>query len=189
MYKKVHIRFSLTLVYLISFLLLFSYKNYAQEQVVYGKVYAFKNLELSKILVKSKKSKQEARTTSEGAFVISCCKKEKLIFCGSGFERTTLRISNTEQPSVKMIFKGGTTEIAKAVSGGHTSNEALIFAIDNYSNYNKHNDPYNSKSIFLQQHSLKREQEFSYDLSQHNIFYPGYYSNINLKNYKYSIHK
>ncbi|WP_346860494.1 hypothetical protein [uncultured Draconibacterium sp.] len=189
MHKKLHIRISLTLILIISLTLLFTHKINAQEQIVHGKVYAFKNLELVNIQVKSKKTKQEVITTSEGAFVISCSKKDKLIFCGSGFERTTHRISNAEEVSIKMIFKGGTTDIAKAVRGEHTSNEALVFAIDNYSNYNTYTEPYNSKSLFLQQHHSKQEQEFSYEFSQLNIFSPGYYSNINLKNYKYSIHK
>jgi hypothetical protein len=144
---------------------------------------------LSKIQVKSKKTKQATSTTSDGSFVISCHKKDKLIFTGNGFKRTTFKISDPTQLSIKMTFKGGIAEIHKAESAGHTSNEALIFAIDNYSNYNKYHEPYYPKNIVLQQHRLKREQEFLYDLSQHNIFYPGYYSNINLKNYKYSIHK
>lgn len=70
------------------FFILITFQLSAQEKVVTGNVYAFKNLALKNIEVTAKKAKTTTRTNPLGNFRIACESKDKLEFSGLGFKKT-----------------------------------------------------------------------------------------------------
>jgi len=108
----------------------------AQIQEIKDNVYAFKNLGLSKIKVSCKQLGDVVFTSTDGSFAINCLLKDKLIFSGNGFERTTEKITSYDSISVKMIFKGGSANRTAALCNSHVTKDEVDFAIDYYSVYN-----------------------------------------------------
>lgn len=137
--KKIYLAF-------ISLFLLVAQIN-AQQKVVYGTVYAFKNLPLNNIKVAAAKEKTVVQTDSLGKFKIICQATDKLEFTGEGFRTLTRKLEKTEKTiKVKMIFKGGKKNIALAVDGDHVSKEKLENEIKLHSDQNV--EYYNYPDIF-----------------------------------------
>jgi len=132
---------------LVLVIFLHGYQCDAQTHTIHGKIYAFKNLELNNIQITSKKSEAVTFTSSDGSFRIHSSLKDKLIFSGNGFERTSKRITNSDSLSVKMIFKGGSSNRSAALCNNHLTKDEINFAIEFLSVYNCYNCPnsiYNS---------------------------------------------
>lgn len=119
----------------------------AQQKVVYGTVYAFKNLPLNNIEISAAKEKTVAQTDPQGKFKIICQANDKLTFIGTGFKKVTRKLEKMEKTiKVKMIFKGGNKNIALAVEGNHVSLENLENEIKLHSDQNV--EYYNYPDIF-----------------------------------------
>lgn len=110
-----------------------------QEKMVYGRVYAFKDLVLKNIEVITSKSKTSVKTDSLGRFKINCQSKDKLEFIGFGFKKLTYKVDFKETKIInfKLIFKGGEKNIILAVENNHVSRADLENSILNhpYQNY------------------------------------------------------
>lgn len=122
--------------------LVISFAGYAQQKVVHGTVYAFKNLPLKNIEISASKAKATALTDSLGQFKIMCDPQDKLEFSGEGFKKVSLKLEKEERTiKVKMIFKGGDKNVALATDNGIVSKEKLensieLHADQNYEYYN-----------------------------------------------------
>src|SRR5210317_918998 len=95
-------------ILLFCFLCVFLYtanKSFAQDKVIQGKVFAFKNLELRNIKVSAQKSKEVVYTKSDGTFSIVCKNNDKLVFRGNGFQKTTQRVNHRNALEIRMLFK------------------------------------------------------------------------------------
>ncbi len=129
------------LITIVSLVLLVLQIN-AQQKVVHGTVYAFKNLPLNNIEITAAKAKTTAQTDSLGMFKIICTPEDKLSFSGDGFKKLTRKLEREERTiKVKMIFKGGNKNIAAAVENNIVSKEHLENSIElhpdqNYEYYN-----------------------------------------------------
>ena len=114
----------------------------AQQKVVHGTVYAFKNLPLKNIEVSASKAKAETKTDSLGLFKILCDPQDKLTFSGDGFKKISRKLERDERTiKVKMIFKGGDKNITLAVDNDIVPKEKLENSIklhpdQNYEYYN-----------------------------------------------------
>ncbi len=128
------------------FIFLISAGN-AQPKSVYGKVYAYKDLPLNKILVVAKKAKTETFTDSLGYFRIACTEGDKLEFSGTGFQKVKRKPEDKEvKIEVKMIFNESSKNVKEAVAAGHVSEESLLHSINEFHEYNYHY--YNYADIF-----------------------------------------
>ncbi|MCY1722610.1 hypothetical protein OU798_19830 [Prolixibacteraceae bacterium Z1-6] len=183
MTAKVHIQPALLLVSILCFLSVSGGKSYAQNYIVCGKIHCFKNLALENIQITSKKTKQVTSSNADGTFSITCHKNDKLILLGQGFERITQKVTEGESPTIKLIFKGGSYALKKAIASEHVSKNELIFAVNNYSYYNNHTQLNLLEHNFSHKYHIKRKQVFTHNFTRHNIIYPDYYSNLNYKNY------
>lgn len=132
---------------------------HAQTKTIKGNVNAFKNLELNKIQVQAKKSGNVVFTSANGSFEIECRVKDKLIFTGKGFERTSENISDYDSISVKMIFKGNPANRTKALCSSHVTKDEIDFAINQHSAYNCYPCPYRMFHPFTQRNSKNSEQD------------------------------
>lgn len=108
----------------------------AQQRVINGHVYAFKDLCLKNIKVEAKKSGAKVTTDSLGNFTIVCEKKDRIIFTGMGFEGHIKNIKKEDNLNVKMVFEGGVNNEEIAVGYGHVSQEELTHAVAHLSKYN-----------------------------------------------------
>jgi TonB-dependent SusC/RagA subfamily outer membrane receptor len=118
----------------------------SQTNVIYGSVYAFKDLALLNIQVSAKKSKAVVSTDSMGRFTIVCDNKDKLTFTGHGFQTVHKTIKGTDSLRIKMIFNQSPKNEEVAIGYGHVSKENLLNAISHSSQYN--NDYCNYTDIF-----------------------------------------
>ena len=105
------------------------------SQTLKGKVYSFKNLELNHIKVQSKKLGNTVYTQADGSFSIQCHAKDKIIFSGQGFEKTSKEVSS-DSVFVKMIFKGSEKNRNLVINNNHVTCDALDFSIAYFSAYN-----------------------------------------------------
>ncbi len=120
--------------------------NVAQNSVVSGSVYCFKDLPLMNIKVEAKKSKSKVATDSLGCFQIVVAKNDKLIFTGGGFQKVVKNVKNKSTLRVKMVLLEGTKNEEIAVGYGHVSQKDLTYAVSHLSQYN--NDFSNYPDIF-----------------------------------------
>lgn len=119
----------------------------AQRKNVYGKVYAFKDLELKNILITSVKTKTTTQTDSLGNFRIVCESEDKIELTGFGFQKKVVKLEKPQNIiKVKMIFKGGNKNIDLAVENAHVSKENLDNSIKLYPDQNY--EYYNYADIF-----------------------------------------
>ncbi len=119
----------------------------AQQKIVYGNVYAFKNLPLNKIQVSASKTKNSELTDSLGNFRIICEPTDKLQFAGEGFNKVSRKLERDEKTiKVKMIFKGGDKNMAVAVQSNHVKKEDLEYSIQNHPDQNF--EYYNYPDVF-----------------------------------------
>ncbi len=134
------------LITLISVLYL-SFQTNAQQKIVYGNVYAFKNLPLNNIQVSASKTKNIEMTDSLGNFRIICEPTDKLQFNGEGFNKVSRKLERDEKTiKVKMIFKGGDKNMALAVENNHVNKEDLEYSIQNHPDQNF--EYYNYPDVF-----------------------------------------
>ena len=118
-------------------IILVAFKVSAQEKVVTGNVYAFKNLTLKNIQVSAKKAKTTTKTNPLGNFRIACEANDKLEFSGAGFKKTTRKLHKEENNiKVKLIFSGGEKNIQLATENDHVSKADLENAIQIHSDQN-----------------------------------------------------
>ncbi len=110
----------------------------AQEKLVYGRVFAFKELKLNNIEISAKKAKTTVTTDSLGRFKINCKTNDKLEFTGNGFNKLSYKLDPVQTGilNFKMIFKGGEKNFNLAVESGHVSKENLEFSIKNHPHLN-----------------------------------------------------
>jgi len=116
--------------------------GYAQQKVLYGNVYAFKDLPLNNIKISASSTKNIVYTDSLGKFRIICDARDKLEFTGDGFKKVLRKLEAREKSiKVKMIFKGGDKNTRLAIDNNHVSKDALESSIKlhpdlNYEYYN-----------------------------------------------------
>jgi hypothetical protein len=126
-------------VFIILLSVTFNLPGIAQEKMVYGRVYAFKDLALKNIDVTTSKSKTSVKTDSLGRFKINCQLKDKLELTGNGFKKLSYKVDFKESRIInfKMIFKGGEKNIELAVENNHVSRADLENSLLNhpYQNY------------------------------------------------------
>lgn len=152
------------------------------SQTTKGKVYAFKNLELKNIKVKSQKSGNVVFTSANGSFSIQCHPKDKIIFSGQGFERTA-ETYTTDSIFVKMIFKGGSLNKQRAISNLHVNKDQIDQSIEKYSAYNCYPCPsrifnsYTNKYLLKDKYTLLEYKDekhmqtnYKYSLSKQTSF-------------------
>lgn len=126
---------------------LFCIQSGAQQKVVTGNVYAFKNLALNHIQITATKAKTTASTDSLGNFRIICTPTDKLLFNGAGFNKLARKLEREERTlKVKLIFKGGEKNILLAVDNKHVDPEELKNSIELHSDQNF--EYYNFPDIF-----------------------------------------
>lgn len=155
----------------------------AQQKVVSGTVYAFKNLPLQNIEVSASKAKVEVKTDTEGQFKLLCDPQDKLTFEGEGFKKVTRKLERDERTvKVKMIFKGGDKNIALAVDNNIVTKEKLENSIklhpdQNYEYYN-YPDIYSAiDRIYASNHNINVRGNSVYVRKEQNIgsAYPAIY--------------
>ena len=130
-----------------SFFLLATLGLTAQEKVVIGKVYAFKDLGLNNIQVSAKKAKTTVHSDLQGNFRIACKPNDKLEFSGFGFKKTARKLSkNDKNIKVKLIFRGGDKNIQLATENNHVSKEDLEKSIELH--YDKNVEYFNYPDVF-----------------------------------------
>jgi len=126
--NQVQAPFALKFLPVFLFLLFAAFSNgNAQQRLLYGTVYAFKDLDLNNIQVNAAKAKTSVTTDSLGRFKIKCEPNDKLEFIGNGFKKLVRKVTreDTKIIKVKMIFKGGEKNINLAVENAHVSKEDL----------------------------------------------------------------
>jgi len=112
-------------------IILIAFQLNAQEKVITGNVYAFKDLSLKNIQVSAKKAKTKVKTNPLGNFRIACEANDKLEFSGFGFKKTTRKLNkNDHNLKVKLIFKGGDKNIQLATENEHLAMEDLKKSIE-----------------------------------------------------------
>ncbi len=109
---------------------------HAQDCVIHGKVYAFKDSALKNILVSAKKSGAEVKTDSLGLFTIKTKEKDKLTFTGYGFETVRKNIKGNDTLQIKMIFINNEKNKETAIGYGYMSKANLTYAVSHLTNYN-----------------------------------------------------
>jgi hypothetical protein len=129
------------------FFLLIAFHINAQEKVITGNVYAFKDLALKNIEITAKKAKTTTRTNPIGNFRIACEANDKLEFSGFGFKKTTRKLNkNNQNLNVKLIFKGGDKNIRLATENEHVAKDDLKKSIELY--YDQNVEYFNYPDIF-----------------------------------------
>ncbi len=123
---------------------------FAQDNIISGTVYAFKDLQLENILVTAKKAKTSVTTDFSGAFTISCENRDKLIFSGNGFKNEVIRVNKDNSFKIKMVFEGGKKNEKDAIDSNHVSKEELLYSIEKYSEYNNNYSNYNDIYSLIQ---------------------------------------
>ncbi len=124
-----------------------AFQGNSQQKIVYGNVYAYKNLALNAIQVSSSKTKNTVQTDSLGKFRIVCEPTDKLEFIGEGFKKVVRKLEREEKIiKVKMIFKGGDKNIALAVENSHVKKDDLENSIQFHAEQNF--EYYNYPDIF-----------------------------------------
>ena len=151
-YRKSYIYIQIITCFI--FIMCLPQTNCLHAQTLKGKVYAFKNLELKSIQVKSKKSGNITYTNQDGSFSLQCHPKDKIVFSGNGFERTCESYSN-DSVYIKMIFKGGSSEREKAINNGHVTEDHLLFCLKYQAAYNDYPSPRKMYSSRTNNESLK----------------------------------
>ncbi len=131
---------------LILTLFLISTFSFAQNKLVTGKVYAFKNTPVMNISVKAKKSKQTVTTDENGNFTIETKGKDKLVFEGEGFQKEVKKVVAGQRMDVKLLFLEGTRNEEIAVLSGHLTEESLMYSKSNFLEYN--NDHYRYPDVW-----------------------------------------
>lgn len=133
-------------IFTIAFVIIGVMFSHAQQKVVRGSVYAFKDLCLKNIHVEAKKSGAIVTTDSLGNYTIVCEKRDRLTFTGAGFQRVIKSINRKDTLRIKMMFKQGEENKKMAVGYGIVSEDKLTYAISHLSQYN--NEYANYQDIF-----------------------------------------
>lgn len=115
---------------------IFSFSVSSQYITVNGEVFAFKDAPLSNIKVIAKNIDSVVLTEEDGSFLITCDKKDKLVFKGKGFQRNIAKVGGCKPLSLKMIFKGGKRVATLAVQNNHISEAVLKSCMIQYYAYN-----------------------------------------------------
>ncbi len=142
----------------------------AQTKIVLGRVYAFKNLGLNHIEIKSKKTKAVTYSDWKGEFALTCSPNDKLIFRGEGFERTTKKIDGNDSVSVKLIFIDNRRQFNSAIEHEHVTHFQLTHALENYDLYNTA-IYWNKKNPFRRRTYLKRELKLMNEYNEISSFH------------------
>lgn len=159
MEKSVYKTYLISLILALAYCIICGISCNAQTQVVKGSVYAFQNLGLNKIQVSCKNSGDIVFTSTDGSFVINCSPKDKLVFSGNGFERTSEKITCHDSVSVKMIFKGGTVNRTAALCNSHVTKDEIDFALEYYSAYNCYPCPHRLYNSSMYKNSKNRKKD------------------------------
>lgn len=135
-YKPIRGFTNFVFIFLMS--VVFGVTGHTQEKLVYGRVYAFKDLALKNIEVIASKSKTTVKTDSLGRFKIKCQPKDKLEMIGNGFKKLTYKVDfkETKIKKFKMIFKGGEKNMNLAVENNHVSKADLENSISTHPDQN-----------------------------------------------------
>ncbi len=120
------------------------------QNVVTGKVFAFKDTPLKNVKVVAKKSKNEVVTDNNGQFSIDIGKRDKLVFTGSGFEKHVQSVKAGEEISLKLYFLGGAENEQVALGQGLMSESSLMLAKSNFLEYNNKNHTYTNIWMLIQ---------------------------------------
>lgn len=135
-----------TLVSVLCILVMFT--NYAQNNTtIVGKITAFKNTPLNKVLVFSKHAKTSVFSDSLGVFSIDVAKKDVLTFKAEGFQEFTMKTKSIEEPlKVKMIYNANSDAYNAVINANHIPRELLDYAVEFEMGDN--NDYANMSSIY-----------------------------------------
>lgn len=122
----------------------------AQNQTITGTVTAFQQYPLEKVLVTSKKSKQQVTTNEKGEFQIEVAAKDQLKFEAQGFAPYQLKISANQEDlkpiKANMVFLNRSDDYNVAIGYGHIAKDNLTYAIDHLmvenNDYSRYHDIY-----------------------------------------------
>lgn len=109
-----------------------------------GKVIAFSQLPLNKVLITSESGKQ-ATSDIMGNFTIKIRKKDKLTFSAEGFDILAENVSrNSNETVFNLIFLEGERNEKLAIENQHISKENLTYALENLQNSTNKYAKYNN---------------------------------------------
>lgn len=102
--------------------------GWAQLVKVTGKVTAFLEFPLKKIVVKAKKAKTAAVTDSQGYFELEVRKEDVLVIDQSEFAPYSKKISNVTEPlKINLIIRNNPQDMDRIVHNGYISKEDLEY--------------------------------------------------------------
>ena len=124
---------SLKIITLLSLILILSLNTSAQTRVVYGEVYAFKNVKLGNVVIESKKTGTKTTSDTTGMFNIICKPRDVLIFKAESFTLRKVRVRpKTDTIYVDLEFtKDNIEDAILAIGYGYTTKKSNSYAHSN----------------------------------------------------------
>lgn len=103
-------------------------QSWSQLVKVTGKVTAFLEFPLNKVVIKAKKAKTHAITNTAGFFELDVRKDDVLIIDHSEFAPYSKKISNVSEPlKINLIIHNNPQDMERVVQNGHISQENLDY--------------------------------------------------------------
>lgn len=121
-----------------SFLML---PNFGQAQeLVEGKITAFKGFPVNNVSVTAKKSKDAASTDSLGHFKIKVKENDILKIKANGFENSSLKCKDQNQVALNIIYLNNGQSYEQVLKAGHMDKKSLDYCIENLLDENNNYD-------------------------------------------------
>jgi len=127
----------------------FTYMVSAQQQQIEGRVVTFKSFPLKGVVVKAKKSGDQAITDSLGYFSIAITGNDMLRIKPKGFQGTSYSVKGTDQ-TINLIYMDNEWAYKQVLANENITKENLDYALENYRDINNNYELYNDIFTLIQ---------------------------------------